>query len=91
SPATASWPLLTLYNILDSKLLVDYLNEEEINRKYLALFAILPAAILLFLAWRQGWLPNWNAETIRDFILSFGAWAIIVYILLMALNTVTIY
>jgi len=59
-------------------------------RKYLTPIIILILLATLLLAWWQGWLPNWNLETIRDFILSFGTWAIIVYIILMALNTITI-
>lgn len=46
--------------------------------------------LLLFLALRQDWFANWNPQTVRDFIDSFGPWAVIVYILLMALNTMTI-
>lgn len=59
-------------------------------RKYLTPIIIIIALALLFLAWRQGWLPDWSLETMRDFILSFGTWAIIIYIILMALNTITI-
>ena len=60
------------------------------RKKYSVPILLLLALILLFLAWRQGWLPDWNVATMRDFILSFGTWAVVVYILLMALNTVTI-
>ena len=59
-------------------------------RKYLIPILLLLALAVLLMAWRQGWLPNWNLETMRDFILSFGSWAVVVFILLMAINTVTI-
>lgn len=59
-------------------------------RKYLTRIILVLAIILLLIAWRQGWLPNWNLVTIREFILSFGNWAVIVFILLMAINTITI-
>ena len=60
------------------------------RRRYLVAAILVLAMILLFLAWRQGWLANWNVETIRDWIEKFGPWAIIVYILIVAINTVTI-
>ncbi len=59
-------------------------------RKYIVPILLLFGLAVLFLAWRQGWLPNWNLVTIREFILGFGSLAIVVYILLMALNTITI-
>jgi uncharacterized membrane protein YdjX (TVP38/TMEM64 family) len=62
----------------------------SIKRK--PLIAILLIIILAFLlwSWRQGWLPDWNLETMRSYIQGFGVWAILIYILLMAINTVTI-
>ena len=59
-------------------------------RKYRNPIIIILAILLLLLSWRQGWLPNWSLETMRDFILSFGPWAVLVFILLMAVNTSTI-
>ena len=46
--------------------------------------------LLLFLAWRQNLFASWNPQTVREFIYSFGPWAVVVYILLMAVNTMTI-
>ena len=56
------------------------------------MIAILLIIILAFLiwSWRQGWLPAWNLETMRSYIQGFGVWAVVIYILLMAINTVTI-
>ena len=56
------------------------------------LIAVLLIIILAFLiwSWRQGWLPEWNLETMRSYIQGFGVWAVLIYILLMAINTVTI-
>lgn len=62
----------------------------HIKRKSLIAVLLIAIIALLLVAWRQGWLPNWTLETIRDFIQGFGVWAIVIYILLMALNTVTI-
>lgn len=59
-------------------------------RKYIFPILILLVLALLILAWRQGWLPDWNLATMRAFILGFGSLAIVVYILLMAINTITI-
>lgn len=60
------------------------------SRKYALPLLILLALALLVLAWWRGWLPEWNLLTMRDFILSFGSLAVVVFILLMALNTMTI-
>lgn len=59
-------------------------------RKYIVPILLLFGLAVLILAWRQGWLPNWNLVTMREFILGFGSLAIVVYILLMAINTITI-
>jgi hypothetical protein len=38
------------------------------HKKIIIAFLLLFAVILLFLAWRQGWLPNWNVATMRDLL-----------------------
>ncbi len=59
-------------------------------RKYIFPILIFLGLSILILAWWQGWLPDWNLATMRAFILGFGSWAVIIYILLMAINTITI-
>ncbi|MCA9949855.1 MAG: TVP38/TMEM64 family protein [Anaerolineales bacterium] len=59
------------------------------RKQIIPIFLLLGLALLI-VAWRQGWLPAWNLATMRAFILGFGSWAVLIYILLMAINTITI-
>lgn len=62
----------------------------KFDKKFLIPIVLLFVVILVFAAVRQGWFENWNPDSFREFIEGFGNWAIVIYFLLVVLNTVTI-
>jgi uncharacterized membrane protein YdjX (TVP38/TMEM64 family) len=62
----------------------------KLGKKVLIPIVLLLLVIVGFAAVRQGWFENWSPESFREFIEGFGNWAIVVYFLLVILNTITI-
>lgn len=56
------------------------------------LIALAPLVFLLFvvIASQRGWFGRWDLQFIRDFIGGFGTWAILVYVLLLAINSISV-